>query len=139
MISAPSEMRCKSMPAYHIDRNTTARTSGIESATTAPARNPRLRKLIPKTIATASQRVFMNSLIECSTVTGWLATSFRLDAIGEVRLDPGHSVRSMLNRAQAHRRHLAWQWRGRWPVARSRGTWAAGGARCRPSHVRRCR
>ena len=45
MIRAPSEMRCRSMPVNAMTRNTMASTSGIESATTAPARRPRLRKL----------------------------------------------------------------------------------------------
>src|SRR5271166_6525872 len=44
-------------------------------ATTAPARRPRLTRLTPRTMATASQSAFMNSLTACSTVTGWSATS----------------------------------------------------------------
>ena len=37
MISAPSETRCKSMPANSMPTNTAASTNGMEHATTAPA------------------------------------------------------------------------------------------------------
>ena len=75
MISAPSEMRCRSMPKYIIAMNTAASTSGIETATTAPARRPRLSRLTPSTMATASHSASMNSSTACSTVAGWSATS----------------------------------------------------------------
>ena len=55
--------------------NTAARTSGIERATTAPARMPRAKRLTPRTIAIASHRAFMNSFTASSTVTGWSAIS----------------------------------------------------------------
>ena len=75
MMSAPSEMRCRSMPVRLMAVNTTASTSGIDSATTAPARTPRLSRLTPNTMAMASHRASMNSSTACSTVTVWLATS----------------------------------------------------------------
>ena len=40
MISAPSEMRCKSMPSSAMTTKTIASTSGTEVATTMPARQP---------------------------------------------------------------------------------------------------
>ena len=55
--------------------NTAASTSGIEIATTAPARRPRLTRLTASTMATASHSASMNSSTACSTVTGWSATS----------------------------------------------------------------
>ena len=72
---APSEMRCRSIPKKLIATNTAASTSGIEIATTAPARRPRLTRLTPSTMATASHSASMNSSTACSTVTGWSATS----------------------------------------------------------------
>ena len=75
MISAPSEMRCRSMPVKLMTVNTAASTSGIDSATTAPARTPRLSRLTPSTMAIASHRASMKSSTACSTVTVWLATS----------------------------------------------------------------
>ena len=44
-MSAPSEIRCRSIPKNAIATNTAASTSGIERATTAPARRPRLTRL----------------------------------------------------------------------------------------------
>ena len=70
MISAPSEMRCKSIPKICMTMNTMASTSGIEVATTRPARRPRFRKLMTRTIAMASHSAFMNSLTASSTTFG---------------------------------------------------------------------
>ena len=75
MISAPSEMRCRSMPVKLMTVNTAASTSGIDSATTAPARTPRLSRLTPSTMAIASHSASMKSSTACSTITVWLATS----------------------------------------------------------------
>ena len=50
-------------------------TSGIEHATTAPARKPRLKKLTKRTIAKASCNDLVNSAIFSSTTAGWLATN----------------------------------------------------------------
>ena len=74
MISAPSEMRCMSMPSTSMSANTMASVSGIASATTSPGRTPRLRKLMPRMIATACHSDSMNSPMAISTVAGWLAT-----------------------------------------------------------------
>src|SRR5438045_3375629 len=40
MISAPSEMRCRVMPEYSMNRKVPASTSGMAIATTSPARRP---------------------------------------------------------------------------------------------------
>ena len=54
MISAPNEMRWRSMPSMLIPTKVPASTSGIDSATTVPARRPKLRKLTASTMTTAS-------------------------------------------------------------------------------------
>ena len=51
MISAPSVMRCRSMPAAYMTMNTIASTSGTDSATTMPVRQPSDRKLTTSTIS----------------------------------------------------------------------------------------
>ena len=51
MMSAPSVMRCRSMPAAYMTMKTIASTSGTESATTMPVRSPSVRKLTSSTIA----------------------------------------------------------------------------------------
>ena len=63
-----------SMPSTSMIANTMARVSGIASATTRPGRTPRLRKLMPRMIATACHSDSMNSPMAISTVAGWLAT-----------------------------------------------------------------
>ncbi len=97
MMSAPSEMRCRSMSVMSITANTIASVSGIASATTAPGRTPRLTKLQTRMITIACQRDSMNSPIAVSTVTAWSATSVgsmpigrlaRMSAISFVRLVP---------------------------------------------------
>jgi hypothetical protein len=70
MISAPNEMRCKSIPQICMTRKTMASTSGIEVATTKPGRRPRFRKLMTSTIAIASHSAFMNSATASSTTFG---------------------------------------------------------------------
>ena len=74
MMSAPREMRWSATPKISMKRKVTASTSGIDSATTMPARTPRLTKLTPSTMTSASSSVFMNSLTERSTTRGWSAT-----------------------------------------------------------------
>src|ERR1700738_3006355 len=49
-------------------------TSGIEQATTTPARRPRLTKLTPRTIAIASHSALVKPPTASSTTTGWAAT-----------------------------------------------------------------
>ena len=61
---------------------TIARTSGIASATTVPARTPRLTKLTPRMMATACQSEVVKSVMASSTVTGWSATRVASMPIG---------------------------------------------------------
>ncbi len=68
MISAPSEMRCMSMPAISITEKTMASVSGIDSAITGPGLMPRLMKLTTRMITTACQSEVMKSAIALSTV-----------------------------------------------------------------------
>ena len=74
MISAPRDTRCRSISLTCIVTNTAASTSGIEQATTAPARRPRLRKLTPSTMAMASHSAAMKSLTATRTTCGCAAT-----------------------------------------------------------------
>src|SRR6201987_2264326 len=67
MISAPSEMRCKSMPITFMTMKTIASTSGTEAATTNPVRQPSARKETNNTIANASTKESTNSLTASST------------------------------------------------------------------------
>ena len=68
MISAPSEMRCRSMPRSCMAMKTMASTSGIDSATIEPALKPRLTMLTISTMPMASQSASVNSPTACSTV-----------------------------------------------------------------------
>jgi hypothetical protein len=72
--SAPSEMRCRSMPKMLMARKVIASTSGIDSATTVPVRQPRLRKDTASTITIASPRVLTKRLSEVLTICGWSNT-----------------------------------------------------------------
>ena len=63
-------MRCKVMPVYCMTTKVMASTSGIDSATTRPARIPRLMKLTTSTIATASNRALVNPPTASSTTMG---------------------------------------------------------------------
>ena len=51
-----------------------ASTSGIDSATTSPARRPRLTKLTTSTMATASNSARVKPPTASSTTTGWSET-----------------------------------------------------------------
>ncbi|MNF95837.1 hypothetical protein D3C84_786060 [compost metagenome] len=57
------------MPLYSMNTNTIASTSGIEHATTSPARTPRLMKLTTSTITTASNKALVNPPTAASTTT----------------------------------------------------------------------
>ncbi len=70
MMSAPSVTRCRSSPSIVIATNTIASTSGTEVATTSPERQPRLTKLTPSTIASASRNERVNSNTAASTTFG---------------------------------------------------------------------
>ncbi len=74
MMSAPSEILCRSMPDTNMKRNVTASVSGIESATMSPVRSPSVRKLTASTIVTASASECVNSEIDRFTVEGWSFT-----------------------------------------------------------------
>ena len=67
MMSAPSEMRCRSMLTNSMTGNTIASVSGIESATIAPARTPRLMTLTAMMMAIACHSDVMNSPIALRT------------------------------------------------------------------------
>ncbi len=75
MISAPSEMRCSPVCVTSITAKTIASVSGMASATTAPGRTPRLRKLQTRMITIACHSDVMKSPIATSTETAWSATS----------------------------------------------------------------
>ena len=57
MMSAPSVMRCRSSPIAYMTMNTIASTSGTDSATTMPVRQPSVRKLTSSTMPSASTNV----------------------------------------------------------------------------------
>ena len=62
-MSAPSEMRCMSIPVISMSEKTMASVNGMASAMTKPGRMPRLMKLTARMIATACQSEVMNSEI----------------------------------------------------------------------------
>ena len=74
MISAPVDMRCRSMPKKRIARKVAASTSGMVSATTSPVRMPSVRNETTSTIATASSSEAMNSPTAFFTTAGWSDT-----------------------------------------------------------------
>ena len=74
MISAPSEMRWKSMPSSIMPTKVMASTSGTDIATMTPVRTPRLMNDTTSTMASASSSEEMNSSNDLSTTSGWLAT-----------------------------------------------------------------
>ena len=69
MMSAPSEMRCMSMPDICMTENTTTSVIGMANAITRPGRMPRLMKLTARMIAIACHSDVMNSEMAVSTVT----------------------------------------------------------------------
>ena len=73
MISAPSEMRWKSMPSSSMPTKVMASTSGTDSATITPVRMPRLMKETTSTMASASSSEALNSSNDLATTSGWLA------------------------------------------------------------------
>ena len=60
-ISAPSEMRCSSMPIRFITMNTTESVSGTANATTMPVRKPSEAKEISSTTPRATTNFSRNS------------------------------------------------------------------------------
>jgi hypothetical protein len=83
MIRAPSEMRCRSMLTDSITGKTMASVSGIDSATMAPARNPRLTMLTAMMMAMACHSDSMNSPMALWTTEDWFATSVASMPIGK--------------------------------------------------------
>ncbi len=94
MMSAPSEMRCRSMCATSMTANTIASVSGIANATTAPGRTPRLTKLQTRMISIACHSEVMKSLIATSTETAWSATSTGSMPSGRLALMSAISLRT---------------------------------------------
>lgn len=74
MISAPRETRCMVMSVYSMNTKTIASTSGIEQATTSPARRPRLTKLTMRTITTASNSAWVKPPTAFFTTWAWFDT-----------------------------------------------------------------
>ena len=74
MINAPSDTRCMVMPLYSMNTNTSASTSGIEHATTSPARRPRLIKLTTSTMITASNSALVKPPTASCTTSAWSDT-----------------------------------------------------------------
>ncbi len=62
------------MPLYSMNTKTMASTSGIEQATTSPARTPRLMKLTTSTMITASNRALVKPPTASSTTSAWSET-----------------------------------------------------------------
>ena len=75
MISAPREMRCRSMSAICMMGKTIASVSGNDRATIRPARPPSAAKLTTRMMAIACHSDSMNSPMAVSTTCGWFATS----------------------------------------------------------------
>ena len=83
MISAPSDILCRSMSKMRMNKNVIASTSGMVSATTRPGRassrnglvcKPSATKLTISTMTTASINVWMNSPTDAVTARGWSDT-----------------------------------------------------------------
>ncbi|KAF1068141.1 MAG: hypothetical protein GAK45_01454 [Pseudomonas citronellolis] len=74
MISAPREIRCMVMSLYSMNTKTIASTSGIEQATTSPARTPRLTKLTARTMTMASNSALVKPPTAFSTTSAWFDT-----------------------------------------------------------------
>ena len=88
MMSAPSEMRWRSICIACMIGKTIAMVSGIVSATTEPGRNPRLTMLTAMMMAIACQSNSMNSPIAVWTTTGWSLTSDALMPSGRLATLP---------------------------------------------------
>ena len=103
MISAPSEMRWKSMPSSIMPTKVMASTSGTDSATMTPVRTPRLMNDTTSTMASASSSEEMNSSNDLSTTSGWLETRCTVMPTGRSLLDLVHHLVERL----AQRLHVA--------------------------------
>ena len=90
MMSAPSEMRCMSMPVSSMIEKTMASVSGIASATTRPGRTPRLMKLTTRMMAIACHSDVMNSAMACVDRDRLIGDQLRLDAERQIGVDRRH-------------------------------------------------
>src|SRR4029077_15584669 len=84
-------------------------TSGIEHATTTPARIPRLKKLTARTIAIASQSALVNPPTASSTTTDWSATRRGSNPDGQLAGRAAHLAATGLDSDRqigGDRRHL---------------------------------
>ena len=84
MMSAPSEMRCSVTSMICMITKTMASTSGIETATTSPARSPRLTKLTASTMTTASTSALVKPPTASSTILGWSETRWMPTPMGSL-------------------------------------------------------
>ena len=82
MIRAPSETRCSAMPIIDMTVNVIARTIGMATATTKPARSPSARKPTAITIAMASNKARVKPPIAVVTTCDWSETACRSSPIG---------------------------------------------------------
>ena len=89
MMSEPSEMRSRFQPIASITTATTPSTSGTESPTTMPVRQPRLNRLTASTIASASISERSNSQIGFADDRRLVGDALELDAVRQLRLDLG--------------------------------------------------
>ena len=108
MIRAPSEMRCRSMLERLHDRKVIARVSGIEAATIAPGRMPRLTMLTAMMMAMACQREggeFADGVVDDGGLVGH---QDRLDADRQVVDDVADHGRHVAAEARCRRR-CAWR------------------------------
>src|SRR5487761_1928993 len=60
MTSAPSEIRCRSIPKTFMAKKVMTSTSGIDNATTKPVRKPKLRNETASTMIMASESELWN-------------------------------------------------------------------------------
>ena len=100
MMSAPSEIRCRSIPKSSIATNTTASTSGIASATTAPARRPRLSRLTAKHDGDGLPQGLHELVDRVLDRHGLVGDERRLDADRQVRRDLRHGVLDVVPEGQ---------------------------------------
>ena len=100
MISAPREMRCRSMPTMFMTANTMASEIGIASATTVPARMPRLTKLTTAMMAIACHSEVVKIADRLVDDNGLVSHQRRLDAERQVCRDLGHHGADVLAERQ---------------------------------------
>ena len=85
-ISAPSEIRCNSIPQACITTNTSASVNGTASATTSPARKPSEANDTSSTTASAMTNFIRNSPTASCTTCGWSAVCSSVSPSGRSAL-----------------------------------------------------